>query len=491
MKVFFIASECAPIVKVGGLGDVAGALPKALKKNKVDVTVCLPFYKTIDPEKYALELVLKELKVFYEEDYNKVTVWRTMLPGSEVPVLLFENVKYLSGGGVYFARSAFCESHREVERFSFFSKSILEYLKNQKIKADLFHCNDWHTASVPILLATLYKKERILRHAACVFTIHNLGNQGIADLVVLDELGINKNSLKFLDWDAQNRDIDLMMQGIVQSDAVNAVSETYAHEILTKQYGAGLEEVLRGKSGRLFGILNGIDYDVFDPQKDQSLFFRYNLKNWREGKKKNREELKKRLNLSQNDKPLVGMVTRLTEQKGLNLVEKVFDKMIQLGFQFVLLGLGDEDIEEAFKELERKYPQDVSINLKFSTALANQIYAVSDVFLMPSKFEPCGLGQMIALKYGAIPIVRATGGLKDTIQDRKTGFVFKSFTAEALLKVLIRARDAFSQKEAWKKIVEEGMKEDFSWDRSAKEYLNLYQKALQFKHESISAKSDY
>jgi len=484
MKVVFLASECAPIAKVGGLGDVAGALPKALKKMGIDICVCMPFYKAIDHEAYSPLLVKRSLVVPFEDKEREVDVYKTELPNSKVPVYLFKNEYFLSGGGVYFSKSAFCESHREVQRFAFFSKAVLEYFRAEKEPVDVFHCNDWHTATVPLLMKTLYKDDPVLKNAATVYTIHNLGNQGISELMLLDELGIRREDLDTLDWDAQNRDIDLMMQGIIQSDVINAVSPTYAQEIMTKRYGAGLEEVLQGKSGRVSGILNGVDYQIFNPETDPNVFFNYSLPNWQEGKRKNKQDLRHSVHLDdEGTTPLLGMVTRLTDQKGLDIIRDAFPTIMKLGFQFVLVGLGDPTSEEPFIRFAKEYPGKVSINLTFDLKLASRIYAGSDAFLMPSKFEPCGLGQLIALKYGAVPIVRATGGLKDTILNGETGFVFSPYTAKALINCLIKVREGFSDSKRWQDIVETGMSQDYSWDRSAGEYITLYKNAIRWSHE--------
>jgi starch synthase len=434
MRVLFAASECAPMVKVGGLGDVIGSLPKALKKIGVETAVILPRYEIVHTA--GLKLAVADFPVTFRNKIESVKVYRGFLPKTKVPVFYVENNKYLSRGGpVYFSRTAVASESAEFDRFHFFSHAVYELLAFDKLpfQPDILHANDWH-AGVLIRLLKLSSLK-----LPSVFSIHNLGNQGIFR---------GRNS---------------MAEGIAGADLVNTVSPTYAKEIQTKEYGVGLDDLFKKK--KPFGILNGIDYDI--------------LKN-KFSKKKTKLNLQKELKLSEGGQyPLFGLVSRLVEQKGIHLITPIIGRLIEKHqAQFIFLGVGGERYEKELEDLAKKFPKNVSANLFFSEELADKIYIAGDFFLMPSLFEPCGLGQMIAMHYQTIPIARKTGGLKDTVREGKTGFVFSGEKPEDLRRAVERAIKLFYNKKEFAALRKSCGEQDFSWDKSAVRYKDLYKKLI-------------
>jgi len=472
MKVLIAAAECAPFVKVGGLADVVGSLPKALHKLGVDVSVVIPCYEEVKsstpkhPPK--AESTGQEFKVKFGGT-ETVEVYEAKLPDSEVPIYFLENQKYLSSGGIYFSKDAVAGSQEEIQRFAFFSQAVAEFAGDQ---FDIVHCNDWHTGLVPGLLEA----------PASVFTIHNLANQGFSDLSILKNFDSITSESELIKWDAADDNLDLMLQGITAADLVSTVSPTYAKEILTPEFGEGLHGVLKAREGRLYGILNGIDTQVWNPGTDPKIEFNYSLKEGLAGKVANKIYLQRELGLKvDSEAPVIGMITRLAAQKGLDITLEGFEEILSLGGQFVVLGVGDAKVEEELR-IKMKDEGNFAFINRFDEELAHRIYAAADLFLMPSKFEPCGLVQIIAMRYGSLPIVRKTGGLKDTVEDGKTGFVFEEYSTEALIEVIERAVGRFGVENVqFRQMIAKAMRQDFSWDASAREYLQLYQKALQYK----------
>ncbi len=442
MRVLFAASELTPIAKVGGLGDVIASLPKALARQGVAVTVALPFYAGID-RRAAKPVRVRTIA-------PGTVLYQTRIPGSRVTVLLIWNKKYLSTGPIYFSRTAFAEHLREIERFRFFSKTIFELIRERAIAPNIVHCHDWHTG----LLVSLVAQMNAIPPKV-VYTIHNLANQG------------------------KTRGENLMADGIRHADSVTTVSPTYAKEIRTKAYGEGLERLIRSRArqGRLTGILNGIDYDFWNPQTDQFLPAQYSAENL-DGKFENKVWLIEELGLHSVEAPLVGLVSRLTDQKGIDFIPPlVTDAIERHGCQFVFLGQGAPKYEAMLRALARRFPAHISTAIGFDERLAHRIYAASDLFLMPSRFEPCGLGQMIAMRYGAIPIVRKTGGLNDTVRNGRTGFVFRESAAAGLGRALEDALRAHrDEPRAFRRMQRACLASDFSFDRSARAYWNLYRK---------------
>lgn len=480
MKVLFVTSECYPFIKIGGLGDVAGSLPKALNKWGVEIGIALPYYKDIKVPQEDLVKIKQKVSFTFSNKEEEVIIYKTVLPGTTIPVFLFKNDDFI-------LESPYSSStDKEINQFFFFSRAVLKFLKLGICSCDLIHVNDWHSAMIPGLLKTEYRVHPLLKEIATVLTIHNLGPQGITDLNMLESIELNRYSLRSLDWDAQDQNIDVLLQGIINADLVNTVSPSYAKEIMTKEYGEGLDQVLKSREARVFGVLNGLNYNVYNPKTDNRIFFRYSIKNWIAGKTQNKGFLQKKLELEENlKKPIIGIISRLSSQKGIDLIIKSIDTLIEKDFQIVILGTGQKIYEKKLKHLNKLYSKNLRVIINYDMDLSKQIFAGSDLFLMPSRFEPCGLTQLIAMKYGTIPVVRATGGLKDTVENLKTGFVFEKYTKTEMVKTLIHAKKTFQNKTEWAKMIERAMNKDFSWMESAKEYLKLYQQAIRFKQESF------
>lgn len=473
MKVLFACSEASPIVKVGGLGDVAGALPKALENLGVDVDVIIPFYSVIDQAKFK---IIKQLtiEVPYANATHNVDVYKTKLPNSNVDVFLLGDRRYLSDGG----SQAFTSLKDEIERFSFFDRSVVEFIKAQFNVYDLVHCNDWHTGVITHLLEEEIGDER----PATLFTIHNVSYQGQWSLELVQELGLTIPLHQVLQWDLEDGNINFMQEGIASSDAVSTVSPTYAKEIMFSDIGGQMADILKGKSGRVFGILNGIDYDSYNPETDKNLFEKFSVKSL-EKKKLNKEKLQKELSLHVKNIPVFSIISRIDpNQKGFDIFSEMIEKMLEMDLQIIILGKGDKGYEEKFTNLSKdsKYKGKISVNIGFDEGLARKIYAGSDVFLMPSRTEPCGLAQMIAMRYGALPIVHETGGLKDTVKDEVDGFSFNIFKSSELLKCVTRAFKLYGS-EKWQSMIKNAMKKDFSWKNSAIEYKELYEKVVNYR----------
>lgn len=469
MKILFVASECTPLAKVGGLADVAGSLPKALRKLDLDVFIALPFYGFMSRKGKNLKLLSRNLVVNFNGKREKFSLWQTFLPNSRVPVFLIDNDKYFGGKSVYPEEDASSGgSKAEAARFLFLSVTAIKIA--QLIKAQIIHCQDWHVSLIPFLI----KKGKV-KNIRTLLTIHNLGYQGIYPAKSVNELvGTN----------FPGQSVNCLKLGILNTNSITTVSPNYAKEILTKKYGFGLEKYLKKRKDKLKGIINGLDIKYWNPSTDSYLKFPYSLQSLNK-KVKNKAHLQKRFFKKSNPKtPLLGVVSRLAEQKGFDLIEKIFPQLMKEDMNFILLGKGVARYQNFFKRMARQYPKKVGVKIDYNEELAHQIYAGADIFLMPSFFEPCGLGQLIAMRYGTIPLVRKTGGLKDTVQPAKikkgkvtgTGFLFKNYQKKELLKVIKESLSFFEKKEAWKKIQINGMKQDYSWEKSAKEYLKVYRR---------------
>lgn len=472
MKILFVASEAYPFIKTGGLGDVAYALPKALRKMGIDARVIIPKYSGIPLSfRNCMETVA---------NFTVQVGWRNKYCGLQY--LTYDDIPYyFVDNEYYFERDEIYGCYDDGERFSYFSKAILESIKYMgDFVPDIIHCNDWHSGIVPVLLKDNYSNDEKYNKIKSVFTIHNLKYQGVfpkevlGDLLDLDDGYFSEEALKFYDA------ISFMKGGIVLSDAVTTVSETYAQEIETPFYGEGLNGILCSKAEKLYGIVNGIDYDIYDPKVDKNIFYNFDV-NSLEQKVKNKLKLQHELCFTVDENiPMIGIVTRLVKQKGLDLVVEKLQELLSLPIQLVLLGNGDGYYEDIFKYYASIYPSRISTNIVFDAGLAQKIYAASDMFLMPSLFEPCGIGQLIALKYGSIPIVRETGGLKDTINPYNkytgngNGFSFTNYNSDELMDSINRALDLFKDKESFNKLVINAMTSNNSWENSAKNYINLY-----------------
>jgi len=478
LKVLFASAEVAPFAKVGGLADVAGALPKALAALGHDVRVVMPKYKAINEARFDVGPPIAGFQVSMGPWEEPAQVKNARI-GQQVPVYLIENKKYFDRDQVY--------GHPDdVERFLFFCRAIMETPKRIGWQPDIIHCNDWHTAIVPAWLHTTYHDDPFYANCASVFTIHNLAYQGVFGDQYLALAGIDRETYRAQHSDSPNT-LNLMSEAILYSDVINTVSKTYAKEILTPEYGERLDGFLRRRSDRLYGILNGIDYDVFDPAHDSHIPVNYSPSSI-DRKIENKVALQRLANLQVDpDAPLIGVIGRLADQKGFDLIAAAIDPIIQdVGAQFVLLGTGEVEYHRVFQELGTRYPSRAAIFLTFDADLAQKIYAGADMFLMPSRFEPCGLGQLISLRYGTVPIVRSTGGLADTVRDydprtgEGNGFSFDHYNRDALLVAVTRACEDFKHKDVWRNLMLRGMSEDYSWGASASKYADLYEQAISF-----------
>ena len=469
MKILFAAAEAYPLAKVGGLGDVAGSLPKALKVLGHDVRIALPRYGMI--REWAEDLGSFSVRIGGRVEETRLKT--SSIDG--VPVYLIEKPELFERPKVY-------EYEDDGRRFGFFSKSLLDLLPRADFWPDVIHCNDWHSALAPALLRTLYTGDERYRRIRTLLTIHNLQHQGLFGRDLADWTGLPPET-----WTPEGVEfygqLNFMKAGIAYADLVNTVSPTYAQEIQTEEFGCRLDGLLRSRSSKLSGILNGIDYDVWNPAKDALLAQTY-TKSTIEKKAKDKAALRKEVGLpSDANAPLLGMVSRITEQKGLDLVVAALPDVLKLGAQVVVLGTGEKKYEDRLAAFATGTPGFAAF-LKYDEALAHRIYAGSDFFLMPSKFEPCGLGQIISLRYGTVPIVRATGGLADTVADvdrdpkKGNGFVFSEYTPEAFLDATQRGVAFFRKKRGWKALQRRAMSANLSWKASAKQYVRWYERAL-------------
>lgn len=469
MKIIFIAAEASPLVKVGGLADVVGSLPKALNELGHDVRVMLPGYGIIDTAGLSATTAIDSFNVSLMQTDKAVSL-RIVEFAHKLKFYLIDSADF-SGSRLVYGKD-------DLERFLLFCLSAIEVLRKLDWQPDIIHCHDWHTGLIPLLLkADNYDY-------ASIFTIHNLVYQGNFDSEFLAKSGLES------DWqlrpsNAPEPPFNFISQGIIWADLVTTVSETYAREILTPEYGAGLDYLLRYRQDRLFGIVNGIDYDEFNPATDDFIPAKYDIAT-ADKKVNNKLTLQKMAGFAVGaETPLIGMVSRLDAQKGLDILDAGLDALFRKQeCHLVILGQGRQEYHDLLKEAAKRYPQQLAAFIEFDEQLSHLVYAGSDMFLMPSRFEPCGLGQLIAMRYGAVPIVRGTGGLVDTVQDltpdlsQGSGFVFEDYSSEAMLAAIQRAVNSYRNK-AWSKVVQRIMALDFSWQASAKKYESLYQKALE------------
>lgn len=475
MQIVFASAECAPFVKTGGLGDVAGSLPSALVRAGAEVIVMVPKYATIKDEYKA--------QMEHFSDFYVSLGWRNEYCGLEK--LEHDGVTYMFiDNERYFARDYPYGFFDDGERFAFFSKAITESLQHLPagFECDILHCNDWQTALAPVFLREFYQGLPLYDRVKTVFSIHNVAFQGqFSDTVMEDILGVAHIPAAASQLRCDACSINYMLGALRYADAITTVSPTYANEIQTPEFGEGLDGVLRERSYALQGILNGIDVAGFDPATDKRIAANYTVED-RSGKAVCKAKLQEELGLEvRDDRPLMVMVTRLTRQKGMDLVMYALDRILAGGVQVAVLGTGDRDYEDGLRYFQDKYPGTMAARIEFDPALSQRMYAAADMFLMPSKFEPCGLSQIIAMRYGTLPIVRETGGLKDTVQPYNeftgegTGFSFSNFNGDEMGDAVFRAARLFwDNRDAWNQLVTQAMSQDFSWTRSADKYLDLY-----------------
>ncbi|MDI6733588.1 MAG: glycogen synthase GlgA [Planctomycetota bacterium] len=484
LSVCQVGSEMVPFAKTGGLADVVGALSSALKKEKVNVITFLPLYKQVKENISDLVSTNLEVSVRIMDETFSGRVWKTKL--DNVEVYFIQRDEYYHREYLYSTPQG--DYADNASRFIFFSRAVLEAIKLLGLKFDIIHCHDWQTALIPVYLKSpLYKKEPVFANVKTVTTVHNLAYQGVFwhwDMK-LTGLGWEYFNYKQLEFHSK---MNFLKGGLVFADKLNTVSPRYAQEIQTPQYGERLDGVLRERSKDLSGIINGVDYSLWNPATDKLIPARYDVQKLAD-KSKNKRGLQARCNLTQADKPLIGLIGRLAGQKGLDILVEIFDEMIKAGYQFVLLGTGEEKYHHLLREIAGRFPGDVSVNITFDNVLAHMITAGADMLLMPSRYEPCGLNQLYALKYGTIPIVHETGGLADTIENymvatipggtgenirTATGFNFKNYTAVDLFNAIKYALACYKDKKVWRQLMKNAMTQDWSWKHSAGEYIRLY-----------------
>ncbi|RIA77838.1 starch synthase [Anaeroplasma bactoclasticum] len=472
MKVLLVASEGAPFAKTGGLADVIGALPKALKKNGVDVRVIMPYYKSI-----------KDQNIAYYKGYNYVRMGSSPEYAGIFHAIRDDIDYYFVDSDKYFSRERLYGYGDDGERFAFFDFAVLEALRVVDFFPDVIHCNDWQTGLIPYILKKNYYSYNVYNRIRTVYSIHNIQYQGIFPMDMMSILYMPySNSIEF------DGCINFMKTAIMESDIITTVSPTYKNEVLTDFYGYNMNNVLGLRYFDFHGILNGIDTDRYNPETDKYIFKKYSIATFVSGKKGNKKALLEEFGLdTKEDCPLFGMVTRLVDQKGIDLLMPIMDDIIvNSNAKFILMGSGNQNYEDYFRSLEARYPERFKSYIGYSDRVAQKIYAGADLFLMPSRFEPCGLGQLIAMRYGTLPLVRETGGLKDTVipynhfNGAGTGFSFTNYDAGALKEVMYLAIDTYNNhKDDWKKLIKQAMEMDFSWNASALVYMDLYRKLSQ------------
>lgn len=455
MNIAFITSEAVPYAKTGGLADVSGSLPLELAKLGHKVVLVLPYYQMIKKKGYPVRITTQNPSVYFienDEYFDRPELYGT--PKGDYPDNAF--------------------------RFGYFCKAVLELLQEINFQPDIIHTNDWQCALIPFYLKTTYRDNPFYKKTKTVLTIHNMAYQGLFERDVLDGLGIDKEYFKPHGGIEFYGKVNFLKAGLISADAISTVSQKYSHEIQTPEFGYGLDGVLREEAGHVYGILNGVDYSHWNPEVDDFIVKRYSI-NDLSGKEECRRDLLKEFGLSALDTtPIIGIISRLADQKGFDILASAIEEIALLDLRIVLLGTGDQLYQKLFTEIKERYPEHFGIRIAFSNPLAHKIEAGSDMFLMPSRYEPCGLNQIYSLKYGTIPIVRGTGGLEDTIEDfdpqtgKGNGFKFYEYSPKALLDAIKRAIKVFRNKPLWKKLMLNGMQQDFSWRRSAEKYIEMY-----------------
>ena len=482
MKILFASAEVAPFSKAGGLADVVGSLPKELEKN-AEIAIFTPLHGCIDKEKYGIkELENSEMWITFGSQPHKFNLYMTKLPGTNINVFFVKNDWYFSCFKEVYPK--YLDPRYEHERYISFSLATMEYAKALNFRADVIHANDWHTAMIPLYLHSNYKFDEFWSHTKCVFEIHNLAYQGVWFEDVLDFANMRKD-IVYNEWGCEHYGMVNWMKGAIQySDRVVTVSPTYSREILGPEYGENMDYTLRGVQYKLRGILNGIDYEVFNPEKDKYIKANYNVHSL-ENKEINKKAVCEYFGLKYNpNRPLIAFISRLVDQKGIDLIRDMQYELQKLEADFVLIGSGNKDYENLFIWLSNN-TANIRTFVGYDSKMANQLYAGSDFFLMPSKFEPCGLSQLIAMHYASLPIVRATGGLEDTVTgyplDNSNGFKFWNYNGWDMLNAIKCALYVYTDKYVFNAMRKSAMETDFSWKKSAIQYLNMYKEITQKK----------
>lgn len=478
LRILVLAAEVVPFAKVGGLADVVGALPKALHGLGHDVRVAMPRYGQVNPERFHLTPLLDAVTVNIAQFQEQARILQGSI-GDDIPVYMVDAPRYFDRENIYGYMD-------DGERFILFCRAAIEAVRQLDWSPDIIHCNDWQTGIVPNWMHTVYHSDPFFTNTASVYTIHNLAYQGIFGYRILEVAGVATGGFLYPQIVELANVVDIMGRGILFADAITTVSERYAQEILTPTFGEKLDPLLRARRDRLYGILNGIDNQEMNPATDRHIRVNYEISTL-DRRAENKKALQERARLPVNpDVPLIGMISRLADQKGFDLLSQITQPLLAQGIQLVVLGIGDQHYHEMFQNLAARYPEQVAIFLTFNSDLAQWIYAGSDMFLMPSRFEPCGLGQLIAMRYGSVPIVHSVGGLADTVQEydprtgQGNGFVFDAYDPWELFAAIVRAIELFRFKEIWRTLQKRGMTADHSWHASAMQYVDVYRDAIEF-----------
>lgn len=486
LNILFVTSEAEPFAKTGGLGDVSSALPQMIRELGHEIRLMMPRYSSISDRKFKIHDVirLREIPIPIGEEVKHSSINSSFISNLKIKVQVYflSNKEYFGRDGLYISKKTNSEFKDNDERFIFFARGVLETLKRLGWQPDIIHCNDWQTGLIPAYLKTVYKDDPFFKNVKTIFTIHNLAYQGnfnsdSFEKSLLPEEIFSDENVKL------NGKFSFIKSGIAFADIITTVSERYAKEISTlNKFNYGLEDFINSKKNKLYGILNGIDFNIWNPEIDPLIIKRYNSKSI-DGKYANKSEVLEKFGLEDDLKtPLFGMISRLVPLKGIELIEKISDKLLKENVKLIILGSGEKKYQTVFEKIKKKYPKKVGFINAFDENLAHLVEAGSDIFLMPSECEPCGLNQMYSVRYGTIPIVRATGGLEDTIRDvskpNGTGFKFEKYDEKELFQTILRALKLYKDQKKWQEIMRNGMLENFSWEASAKKYISLYRKLI-------------
>jgi starch synthase len=485
MKIVEVSPEIIPYAKTGGLADVVGTLPLYLEKAGHEISMFIPFYKSVKKSGIDIKLLDITFDIPIDDIKHTVTLWKSIHQGSEnIAIYFIQRDEYYDRDALYGTESGDYQDNSE--RFIFFSRAVIEAIKRLELSIDIIHCHDWQTALIPVYLKTLFNRDEKLSSIKTVLTIHNLAYQGIFRQEDMKLTGLDMSLFNWRNLEHWGK-VNFLKCGIVFADIVTTVSKKYAEEIRTVEFGCGLEDVIKEYENKLYGIINGVDYTEWSPENDNLISHQYSVEDI-SGKALCKKHLQKRLNLPQVEVPLLGMISRLAEQKGVDLLIVIMEDLMKRDLQLVILGIGDEKYHQMLKEAVPKYNSKLSVNIMFDNKLAHEIETGADIFLMPSKYEPCGLNQMYSLRYGTIPVVRETGGLADTIIDANdenlkngtaTGFTMKGYFAAELLFSIDRALELYKSKAQWRSLIRNAMKQDWSWEKSADEYVELFKSVLE------------
>ena len=482
LKVIYVSAEFSPFAKSGELADVASSLPKYLSSLGMEISIFMPKYRKTEIESLPKELVMPELLVPVGGEKAKASVYKSEL--GKYDIYFIDNPKYFWRDSIYGTGKG--EYLDNDERFTFFNRAVLEFLLKAKMHVDIIHCNSWPTALIPVFLRTHYSKRSQFKKVATVFTLHNIAYQGEFPPETLSLTGLNWNYFnpKQLSF---NGKFNFLKAGVIFSDVLNTVSSAYKREIQTEKHGFGLHEILKNRREVFFSIRNGLDYEMWNPETDSYIVANYSLSNLKP-KKKCKLDLIKEFGLSLPTRtPLMGMVSYLSSQKGFDILIEAIDELMEMDVGLVVLGEGDEKYENRFLNIQKQYPQKIAVRFETNPALAHKVVAGADIFLIPSLYEPCGLNQLCSFRYGTVPVVRATGGLGETVKPfslktlKGNGFVFKEYSSQSLLKTIKKALSCYKEPDLWQKIMEAGLNENFSWEYAARKYARLYQNALEMK----------